>query len=74
MRKVLVVLLVLVVVGVGLGFYLGWFDFKTSRDPDTGRPGVQLSVDQEKMKSDAKKAREKVAGAAGQAREKPQGE
>src|SRR5262249_42927910 len=70
MRTLFVILLVLVVGAVGLGFYRGWFSFSTSRDPETDRPQVQLSVDQEKMKGDTQKAKEKVGAAAGQAKEK----
>jgi hypothetical protein len=75
MRKLLFLLLVLVVGGVGLGFYLGWFSVSTSRDPATGRTGVQLTIDQEKMKTDTQAARQKVAGAVNQTRgqERPDG-
>jgi hypothetical protein len=69
----LFVLLLLVVAVAGLGFYLGWFSFSTSRDPNSGQSGADLRIDENKMKSDAKKAREKVLGATGQAKEQLQG-
>jgi hypothetical protein len=75
MWKALGVLLVLVLVagGVvgGLGFYLGWFDLATSRNPKTGQTGVELNIDQNKMKEDVEKAKQKVGGADQEAKEKP---
>ena len=63
MRNLLIVLLVLIVAVVGLGYYLEWFSFSTSRDPETGRPGAQLSIDEDKMKADALKAKQKIGAA-----------
>jgi hypothetical protein len=68
MRNLLSVLLLLVVVVAGVGYYRGWFAFSTARDPETGQPGAQLTIDQDKMKADAEKAKKKVAGAAGKAK------
>jgi hypothetical protein len=62
MQKVLIVLVLLLAVVIGLGFYLGWFGFSTSRDPETGKSGVQFNIDQNKIKSDAQRARERVTG------------
>jgi hypothetical protein len=70
MRKVLFVLLLLVVGVVGLGFYREWFHFGTTSDPETGQPGFQLTVDQDKMKSDIQKAKQQVSPAKAQAEEK----
>jgi hypothetical protein len=67
MRKVLFVLLLLVVLvvgaGVGVGYYREWFTF-TKSNPETGQTGVELKVDQDKIKSDVQKAKQKVSGAA----------
>jgi hypothetical protein len=71
MRNLIVALVLLVVVVAGLGYYLGWFHFSTSRDPQTGQPGAQITIDQDKVKADAQKARQKV-GAAGQAKGQPE--
>ena len=73
MRRLLFLVLLLAVGFVGLGFYLGWFSLATSRDPEGGKTGVQLTIDQGKMKADAQKAREKVGGAVGQGKEQPEG-
>jgi hypothetical protein len=69
MRNLLFVLLLLVVCVAGLGFYLGWFSFSTSRDPQAGQSRAGLRVDENKVKADARKVREKVIGVAGQAEE-----
>ena len=60
MRNLLVLVLLLVVAVAGVGYYLEWFTFSTSRDPETGRPAAQISIDQDKMKADAQKAKQKV--------------
>jgi hypothetical protein len=73
MRALLFVLLLLVVGVIGLGFHQGWFSLSTSRDSAGGKAGVQLSIDQDKMKADTQKARNMVTGAAGQAKERSQG-
>jgi hypothetical protein len=81
MRKLLFVLLLLVAVVVGLGFYRGWFSSATTRDPESGRQGVQFEIDQNKVKPDIEKAKQniekakqKIGGAGGQGEDKPQGQ
>jgi uncharacterized protein YxeA len=58
MKTVLIVLALIVVVGVGLGFYLGWFNFSSRND--TGKPNVTLSVDKDKVEADKDKVVDKV--------------
>jgi hypothetical protein len=72
MRKLLFVLLLLVVGVVALGFYRGWFSSEITHDPESGRNGVQFEVDQNKIKPDVEKAKEKIGGARGQTGQKPQ--
>jgi hypothetical protein len=68
-------LLLLLVGGViALGFYRGWFSFKTTRDPETGREGAQFEIDRTKIKPDIEKAKQKIGGVGGQAGDKPQGQ
>jgi hypothetical protein len=62
-KQLLVLLLVLVVVTGGVGYYLGWFRFSTSKDTDTGERNVEMKVDTNKMKADAEKAKEKLGSA-----------
>ena len=72
MKKLLFLLLVLVVVTGGLGYYLGWFRFSTSRDEDTGERNVEMKVDTDKMNTDAQKAKEKLGSAAEKAKASPE--
>ena len=62
MRKIFVILLLLVVGVVALGWYLDWFHFTTTRDPESGKVKSTLEIDQNKIKSDAEKAKEKISG------------
>jgi hypothetical protein len=70
MRKVVFVLVVLVVLVVGLGFYRGWFHIGTTSNPEAGQTGIQVSIDQDKMKSDVDEARQRVTPAKTQAEDK----
>ena len=72
MRKVLIVLLLLVGSVAALGFYRGWFNFTTTRNPETGREGVQIEIDRNKAKSDIEKAKKKIGGGSTQTGEKPE--
>jgi len=63
MRSLIKLLVVLVICFVGIGFYLGWFSLSHSNpnpDTDGNKVNVNVSVDKDKMKSDVKKAKEKV--------------
>jgi len=66
MRKLLFVLVVVVLLLVGLGFYREWFHFGTISNPETGQSGVQMTIDQDKMKADVEKARQQVSPAKAQ--------
>jgi hypothetical protein len=58
MRRFLIVLLLLVAGVVGLGFYLDWFHLSTgSTDQKTN---ITITVDQNKIREDEEKAKEKV--------------
>jgi uncharacterized membrane protein YeaQ/YmgE (transglycosylase-associated protein family) len=59
MPSFLFVLMLLVGGVVALGFYRGWFTFKTSNDAVAGRGVVQLEVDRNKIQPDIGKVREK---------------
>lgn len=65
MKRFLSILLLMTVlacgIAVGLGFYLGWFTTTTQRSTtDDGKVVVALQVDTDKIKADAKTARESV--------------
>jgi hypothetical protein len=62
MRKLFLILVVLAAAFVGLGFYLEWFRIGTSTNPETGETEVKFGINSNKMKEDAAKAKQKVAG------------
>jgi hypothetical protein len=59
MRKFLLVLVLLVACVIGLGFYLGWFAISTAKETP-GKTGVNVTIDQDKFKSDTERARQKA--------------
>ncbi len=61
MRSLIKLLAVLLVALVGIGIYRGWFSLTNSKPDAKGdKVNVNLSVDQGKIRSDVKKAEEKV--------------
>ena len=63
MRSLIKLLVLLVICFVGIGFYLGWFSLSRSNpnpEQNGNKVNVNVSVDKDKMKSDVKKAEEKV--------------
>jgi uncharacterized membrane protein YeaQ/YmgE (transglycosylase-associated protein family) len=70
----LFVLLLLVAVVVALGFYRGWFSFKTTNDPQAGRDQIQLEIDRNKIQPDIGKFKEKIGGGGTQTEEKAGGQ
>jgi hypothetical protein len=73
MRKLLFVLLVLVIVVAAIGFYRGWFTFATTRDPETGKSGVKLEIDQNKIRPDIEKVKQTVGGGRAEGSENSKG-
>ena len=67
MSRFLAVLLVLVIVVVGVGYYLDWFQVKTDKGPGTYQ--VDLTIDKDKIKSDADAAQDRAKGLGNQAKE-----
>ncbi len=61
MWRALGILLVLAVIGVGvLGYHLEWYHVGKVSNPGGGQTGVQVIVDQDKVKTDIHKAKERV--------------
>ena len=61
MRSLIKLLVVLLICLVGIGFYRGWFSLSNSSpDKEGNKANVNMSVDKGKMKSDVRKAEEKV--------------
>jgi hypothetical protein len=61
MRGVVFVLLILLACAIALGFYLGWFNLSTSREPGS-EMDIKVRVNEKRMESAAEKAKEKVKG------------
>jgi hypothetical protein len=61
MWRALCVLLVLVILGVAVaGYYLEWYHVGKVSTPEGGQPGVQVTVDPDKVKADIDKAKKQV--------------
>jgi hypothetical protein len=73
MRKLLFVLLLLAVGVVALGVYMDWFRFSKGGDQGSGKVDVGVTIDTEKIKSDAEKAKDKVKALGSQAKEPTEG-
>jgi len=61
MKRFLIVLLLLAAGVVGLGFYLGWFQLSTGSTGE--KSNFTITVDQNKMREDEEKAKQKVQDA-----------
>lgn len=68
MKGFLFVCVLLVAGVVGLGFYQGWFHLSTDNADD--KSNVTLTVDQDKIKKDEEKAKEKIQDLGHQVKEK----
>jgi hypothetical protein len=60
MNRALIVIALLVVAVIGLGFYFGYF--RIGWDSSDGMTHITLTVDQNKIQGDEKKAVQKVQG------------
>lgn len=63
MKRIFILLLLLAISVVGLGFYLGWF--RVSTDQTGEKINTTITVDQEKIRQDVEKAKEKVRDSSG---------
>ena len=72
MKRICSILLVLAILGVGFGFYRGWFAASESREILTNKVDVKLSVDTDKMKEDAEVAKEKTTELGGKIKDEAQ--
>ena len=69
MRKLCSLVIVLAVITVGVGFYRGWFALSSSRYVEGHKTNVNLTVDEDKMKQDGEKLKEKTRELTGQSKE-----
>jgi hypothetical protein len=58
MQRLVIVIALLLAVGVGVGFYRGWFS--VASESNGGHSNVTLTVDKAKFEQDEKAALEKV--------------
>ena len=66
MKRLCSVVIVLAVIAVGVGFYRGWFALSSRRFVDGHKVNVNLTVDEDKMKQDGEKLKEKTRELTGQ--------
>jgi hypothetical protein len=71
MRGFLTLLVVVALCIIGVGLYRGWFQFSTERKDD--KPTVSFSVDEQKLKADEEKAKEKIQDLEHKLRERTSG-
>ena len=69
MKRLRLLLIVLVIIGVGLGFYRGWFAVSGGREAVTHKVDVNLTVDTDKVKSDAEAVKDKATDFGHQAKD-----
>jgi predicted negative regulator of RcsB-dependent stress response len=68
MTRFLGVLVLILAVVIGLGFYLGWFQLSTNKNEQ--QKNITISVDEQKMKADEEKAKEKAKELSDEAKKK----
>jgi len=59
MGRLLMFLLLIVLAVVGLGLYLGWFEFSSSGDTD-GKRDIKLTIDTSRIKSDVEGVEQRI--------------
>lgn len=73
MNYTLRVLLILVVIFILVGFGRGWFYVTSNQEVETDRVNVKLTIDPDKMKSDANRVGEAASDLTGDASTKTEG-
>ena len=69
MKRSRSMLIVIVIIGVGLGFYRGWFTVSGSRETVSHKVDVNLTVDTDKVKEDAQTVKDKASELTGEVKE-----
>ena len=69
MKRLRSFLIVLVIIGVGLGFYRGWFVVSGGREAVTHKVDVNLTVDTDKVKEDVESVKDKATDFGHQAKD-----
>jgi len=71
-RRLFVVFLILLLCVVRFGFFRGWFTLSSPREPDSNKVNINLTVDPDKMKDDARKMKELTSNAAEEVKKLPE--
>jgi hypothetical protein len=61
MKKLALVMLVLVIGLIAFGFYRDWFGLSSSRESQSNKVNVNLTVDPDKIKEDAERVKERTS-------------
>lgn len=69
MKRFRSMLIVVAIIGVGLGFYRGWFGVSGSREAVSHKVDVNLTVDPDKVKADAQTVKDKASELTGEVKE-----
>ena len=69
MKKLCWLVIVLAMCAIGVGFNRGWFAVSSSRYVEGHKVNVNLTVDEDKMKQDGQKVKEKTKELTGQVKE-----
>ena len=70
MKKLVMVLFLLLLCAVGFGFYRGWFALSSPRpDTEPNQVNINLAIDTDKVKDDARQVRETTTKVTDQATE-----
>ena len=69
MKRFRLYLIVLAIIGVGLGFYRGWFTVSESREAVSHKVDVHVTVDPDKVKADAQTVKDKASELTGEVKE-----
>lgn len=60
MKKLGRILVAIAIIGIGIGFYRGWFVLSSSRTPSSNKVDVNLTVDPDQVKADAAAVKDKA--------------
>ena len=74
MKRLCTLLFIPAVIVVGLGFYRGWFTVSGSRESESHKVDVNLTVDPDKVKEDVQTVKDKATDLGHQVRDNAKSE
>ncbi len=69
MKKFCRVLVAIAIIGVGIGFYRGWFVVSSHRETESNKVDVNLTMDPDKVQADAESVKTKAQELTGQVKD-----